>query len=217
MLKLIRENRFFIVPYIAALSVSTFFILSFTKSEIHIFLNQYHHPFADFFFKYLTDVGDGIVVALFLVLLLFIRYRYFLIMAASVFLTTSLVQGLKRIAFPHAFRPFNYFSETYQLYFVPGVELHHSNTFPSGHSASAFLVFFMAALIVKNDALKLLFFIIALLIAFSRVYLSQHFLVDIYTGSIISTVFTIIMFYFGMKWQKKGIDNQIILKKKNRV
>ncbi len=210
MIEIIKRNRFFIIPYLLFLSIASYFLLAYSKSEIHIYLNQYHSSATDLFFRYLTDLGDGLAVAVFLLILLFISYRYFLIMAANVFLTTFVVQGFKRIIFKGMSRPFNYFSGTYELHLIPGVDMHSFNSFPSGHSASAFGIFFMAALITKNNSLKFIFFVIALLTAYSRVYLSQHFLTDIYFGSLISSVFTFIMFYFGMKWQKKALDNSLI-------
>ncbi len=209
MFELIRKNRFFIAPYLLLLGIATFFLIVYSKSQIHIYLNQFHNPITDLFFKYLTYVGDGVVVAVFLIVLLFISYRYFLIMAGNVFLTTVVVQGFKRIIFSDSVRPSNFFSGIYELHLISGVDMHSFKSFPSGHTASAFGIFFMVALITKNNGLKFLFLITAFLTAYSRVYLSQHFLVDIFFGSLISTVFTFLMFYFGMKWQNKGLDRSL--------
>ncbi len=214
MIDLIRKNRFFIVPYLIFLIITTFFLILYSKSQIHIYLNQYHYPATDFFFKYNTHVGDGIAVAIFMLFLLFIRYRYFLIMAGSVLMTTVVVQSFKRLIFPEIVRPSEYFSGFYELYIVPGVDMHHFNSFPSGHTASAFGIFFMATLMTKNKNLKSIFFIIALITAYSRVYLSQHFLVDIYFGSLISIVICLLMFYWGMKWGNPKLDNSILNKKR---
>ncbi len=217
MIDLIRKNRFFIVPYLIFLFIAAFFLILYSKSQIHIYLNQYHYPATDFFFKYNTHVGDGIAVAIFMLFLLFIRYRYFLIMAGSVLLTTVVVQSFKRLIFPDIVRPSEYFLGFYELYFVPGVKILSAHSFPSGHSASAFGIFFMAALISKSNIWKFLFMLIALVTAFSRVYLSHHFLVDIYFGSLISIIICLLMFYWGMKWGNPKFDNSLLNQKKNIV
>ena len=210
MIELIRKNRYFIVPYFVFLIITAFFLILYSKSQIHIYLNQYHHPIPDFFFKYNTHIGDGIAVAIFMLLLLFVRYRYFVIMTGSVLFITIVVQSFKRFILPDIVRPSEFFSGVYELYFVPGVKILTSHSFPSGHSASAFGIFFMAALISKNNTLKFLFLLIALIVAYSRVYLSHHFIVDIYFGSLISIIISLFMFYWGMKWHNPKLDNSFI-------
>ncbi|MEN8122892.1 MAG: phosphatase PAP2 family protein [Bacteroidota bacterium] len=210
MIELIRKNRFFIIPYFSFLVITAFFLVLYSKSQIHIYLNQYHHPIADFIFKYNTHIGDGIAIAIFMLLLLFIRYRYFLIMVGSVFITTLVVQSFKRFILPDIVRPAAFFSNVYELYVVPGVKILTAHSFPSGHSATAFSIFLMAALISKNNTLKFLFFLIALIVAYSRVYLSHHFIVDIYFGSLISIIINLFMFYWGSKWHNPKLNNSLI-------
>ena len=95
---------------------------------------------------------------------------------------------------------------------VQGVDMHHSNSFPSGH-ASTFFMFCTCSVIVlayffsRNDALKTLrnrilfdVALVALLVlaamgAYSRVYLSQHFLSDVCVGSIIGFTTPFLMFW----------------------
>ena len=209
MIEIIRKNRFFIVPYLIFLIVSSFFLVIYSKGQLHICMNQFHHPVVDTFFMYVTHFGDGIIVAVLIVLLLFVSYRYALIMLSSVFFTTIVIQVLKRVVFAALPRPVVYFLGIHDLYFVPDVKMLLIYSFPSGHSASAFGVFFMLALITKNSSLKFLYFVLAFLISYSRVYLSQHFLVDIYFGSLISVFFCAVMFYLGMKLKNPKFDNSL--------
>ena len=131
-------------------------------------------------------------------------------MLGSVFFATIIVQLFKRVLYAGEPRPKLFFKGIYELYFVPGESVHQINSFPSGHTATAFGLFFMAALIASNNSLKLLYFVAALLVALSRIYLSQHFLVDIYFGSLIGVVCTGLMYYFGMKWQNPGFNNSLL-------
>ena len=61
------------------------------------------------------------------------------------------------------------------LHLVEGIDLHSVNSFPSGHSASAFALFLCLTIIIKNKALQPIFFTIACLVAYSRVYLRNTF------------------------------------------
>jgi membrane-associated phospholipid phosphatase len=69
------------------------------------------------------------------------------------------------------------------------------NSFPSGHATSAFAIFTSLALVSNNKFLKIIFFLFAFLSAFSRTYLSQHWLVDITIGSLIGTLFSLVLYF----------------------
>lgn len=73
--------------------------------------------------------------------------------------------------------------------------MYSQNSFPSGHSTSAFCLFFCLCIISPKVWQKIFFFCLAILIGFSRVYLSQHFFEDIYVGSIIGVGFSFTIFY----------------------
>jgi membrane-associated phospholipid phosphatase len=82
-----------------------------------------------------------------------------------------------------------------KLKYIEGVYMVGQNSFPSGHSTSAFALFTCLALITENKLLKIIFIAFALTAAFSRTYLSQHWLVDVTFGSLIGTLSAVI-FYF---------------------
>ncbi len=170
-------------------------MLTKTKSEIHLYLNQFHNPFGDVFFKNMTYFGEGYIVIGFFIMLLCIRYRYALIYALANIITSVLAQILKHIFDQD--RPVRFFEATNtHLYLVPDVDMNIFYSFPSGHTTSAFTVYFTLALFAKNKYLKTFLFVLALLIGYSRVYLSQHFFQDIYVGSIIGTGVSFFLFYF---------------------
>lgn len=210
---LIRENRWFLVPY-AIFFISGLFLYAFySRTEIHIFSNELNFPAADFFFKYITNLGDGIVIPVFVFILLFVRYRYAVILASGGLLASLIVNALKKLVFEDMYRPSKYFEiyETYKLHFVKGVELHSLQSFPSGHSASAFNLFFMLAIIVKSNRLKFVFFILAFLTAYSRIYLSQHFLIDTLAGSLTGIITILIAAEITNKIERGWMDKKLIL------
>src|SRR5581483_4310845 len=130
------------------------------------------------------SIGLGIMIVPVIIVLLFVRLRYVIIIAIA-FLTTVIINDTIKFAIG-APRPAEVFGQLHQsLYFVPGVEENHWNSFPSGHSAIAFCMFSALTLFVEKPVLKFLFFTIAFLVAYSRMYLSEHFLVDVYVGSFV--------------------------------
>ena len=123
----------------------------------------------------------------------------------------------------HTPRPVTVFAELHQaLHLVPNVEMFSWNSFPSGHTATGFCMFCLLALYVKNKPVKFFFFIFALLIAYSRMYLSEHFLQDVYAASIIgvsSALFTYVWVMNGRFFNKfaERLDMPLInLYKKNK-
>ncbi len=219
MKQLFNKNKYFLIPYLIFLVFSFIIIILYSKAEIHIFINTYHNSISDFFFKYFTNVGDGIVPVFIIILFIFVRYRYAIIHAIGAFSAGLFAQMLKRFIFSDHPRPKNFFENIYQeeysLYLASGVDPANHFSFPSGHSATGFAIFFFFALISKNKAIKGLMFILALLTAYSRVYLSWHFLEDTVAGSFIG-VFTVFLTYFYfMKIKNKWIDKKLVLRKRN--
>jgi membrane-associated phospholipid phosphatase len=99
-----------------------------------------------------------------------------------------------------------------ELPLVPGVDMYHGNSFPSGHASTFFMfctccVILMAIHYIREGKLRdlrtkilfnatlLLLLVFAALGAYSRVYLSQHFLSDICVGSIIGFTTPFLMLY----------------------
>lgn len=163
-------------------------LVVFSKASIHLSINQFHSSFSDSFFRTITILGDGITATIIVIVLLFIRFRFALMMAASNIACSLIVQSLKRFFFINAVRPHEFFKGMHSLYLVPGVEVYSFNSFPSGHSATIVTTCALLCCMVKRKSVRALLFILALLVAFSRVYLSQHFLGDIYAGSIIGFI-----------------------------
>lgn len=202
-----KETNIFLILSFFTWILLLFFILSTNKIELHLFINQWHSNAADFFFKYYTHVG-GSVPFFVIVGFLFYKYRMALFLLISQLITALFTYPLKK--FFDVDRPRRVLeSLDIEFYRVEGVKLHGSNSFPSGHTTSAFALFFALTIIVKNPLLKILFFVLALLAGYSRVYLSQHFTEDILAGSILgvlSVYIAYIVFY------KKTKDNHLLSK-----
>ena len=89
-------------------------------------------------------------------------------------------------------RPYDFQLEHFQKYIVLLVETPNDYSFPSGHTIASFEA--ATVLLVKNKKLGIPAMILAVLIAFSRMYLYVHYPTDV----LASVVLGIIMAYLGM-------------------
>ena len=188
-IRLVRANWPFLLPYsmlLFGLGVSQ---ILYRQGIILLEINRYYSSGADLFFKYFTYLGDGVFCVGVGVLLLFWSKLKGALVIASYAISGIFAQLIKNFGFPKEPRPVEYFSGMIQsLHTVAGVELSHWNSFPSGHTTSAFALFAMLAVWAKSPLLKFLCLVVAVAVAFSRMYLLQHFLVDVYAGSILGTL-----------------------------
>ena len=204
------KSKEFLFAYLVLALLMIDILFCFPKSEIHIFINSIHAPFFDRFFLAYTHVGDGYFALFIVILLLFYSLKDFLFSASSFAISGFIVGVIKRAFFYGEPRPLTYFSGLYKLYIVPGLEPNEINSFPSGHSASAFAIFLCLALIVRPRWIKYAFFFAATLVCYSRLYLSEHFLLDVFAGSLIGLVATSFVFIvfsdFGKRISEKPLQ-----------
>jgi membrane-associated phospholipid phosphatase len=219
MYSIIKGSKWFYIPYLIIFICCIAVIFIYTKAEIHIYLNKFHTPFFDNFFKLVTNLGDGIVLPLFLLIIVFIRFRYALLFLMVFLLSGLIVQLLKRTIFDDIVRPAEFFKGIYELYLVPGIKQYYQNSFPSGHSATAFGYMICFAYIFTNKWIKIFLLLVACTIAYSRVYLSQHFLIDIAVGSFIGVLSATVLSYyvqlFKAKWLEMNLNTILSRKVKN--
>lgn len=197
MRQLLKNNALVLTIYLLLVITAVFFMFSYNKSAIHLYVNQYvGNRYLNGFFYYLTFLGDGLFAAAILALIMLYNVRTGLYATAS-FLTAALMATiLKRIFFDDVIRPFYFYQwiERRELNYVDGVDLHIFNSFPSGHATQAFGIFMCLVFALRHPVLKMFFFLTALLTSFSRVYLSQHWLADITAGSIVGVIFSIVFY-----------------------
>lgn len=209
---LIRLVSLYVIPYLLLLTAILVMMYIYPKQELHLMLNSFHSGVLDFFFKFYTLMAEWPLYVLAFLPSLWKRNKMTLFFAMCELTGGTILQILKHtISNP---RPVSVFEDYPDLVLplVQGVDMHHSNSFPSGH-ASTFFMFCTCSVIVlayffsRKDALKTLrnqilfdVALVALLVlaamgAYSRVYLSQHFLSDVCVGSIIGFTTPFLMFW----------------------
>jgi membrane-associated phospholipid phosphatase len=207
-----RRYRFFLIPFFVWLSLAGILVSLTERNALHLWLNGFHHASADFFFRYLTYMGDGVFAAFMVLLAFFYKIRFGIAGLIGLISSSIVTQLLKRQVFNYMYRPAKVFEGmSADLHFVEGVDLHHHFSFPSGHATAAFSVFLLLAVIFNRPIWQFVCFVLAILIAFSRVYISQHFFEDILAGSIIGTLFMTLAFVWleDKKWGSLGLLNWI--------
>lgn len=192
MKQLIQQHQLFYICWLVWFIAAGSYLLFNSLPSASLALNELHSPAADIFFRYMTWGGDGIVISIICLLLLLVKLRYGIIMSLVSFISAFFVSLLKK--FYDEPRPSRFF-EGQDLNWVDGIDLYANHSFPSGHAAAAFTMCLILTVFVKNKRLGILFFLIALLVAISRVYLFQHFLIDVWIGSLCGIVFGTILYH----------------------
>lgn len=174
--------------------------LFFEKGEIELWMNQHHHAFWDFLFYYSTSLGNGLFYAAVLIYIGFYRLGWFVAGSIAFAATGLLTQFLKQIVFTSSMRPGAYFLEKTEesLHFVEGVMMHSYLSFPSGHTATAFSLFLLLSLMNQKWWWGTVCFLLALIVGTSRVYLLQHFWVDVFAGAVLGVIITFLVIKFTL-------------------
>jgi len=152
------------------------------------FLNNLfpHNAFFDYFFSFFSMKGSAIVVWILVIILVVIfeekkhpgiskNDKKFVIIFLTAFLTTSL---LVELPLKNLFRRPRPIATNYNC---PS-----DFSFPSGHASTAFAA--AAVLAYFDKKRRSFYYLIASLIAFSRIYLGCHYFLDIIAGSIIGFI-----------------------------
>jgi membrane-associated phospholipid phosphatase len=193
----LKHNAIVLSIYLLSVLIAFFFIWNVQKTHIHLYVNHFvGNRAVDAFFYYITYLGDGRIAGILLLLILLYNVRTGIYAVISFLSATIVSNSLKYFFFDDMNRPsftFNFIEKT-TLNLVDGVDIHLHNSFPSGHATQAFSILMVVAFMSPKNTWKITFLAIAILTAFSRVYLSQHWLVDITVGSIIGTGFALLYY-----------------------
>lgn len=168
-------------------------LLFLEHGELLLWINRHRTHTLDLLMPYLTFLGDGILFAMVALILIFFRRKVGIIVGISGLVMSGITAILKRVIFVDVPRPKRYFAGTDILDFVEGVRVAGKYSFPSGHSTSAFMIAGILAIIYsRNSIIQYVGLLLALLAAFSRVYLLQHFYIDVVAGSVLGVVLALI-------------------------
>ena len=208
-------NPYYFIPFVLWCIIGALLYWFQDTETLFSAVNLHHHPYMDKAMEWITHLGEGwVIAAIGLVLLLFPSFRNIWFVMAVVVCTVlpSLVtQWIKyQVGAP---RPLSVYEHQGWVHHLPHWEFLYHNSFPSGHTTGAFSFFCLLSCMmpVKYRYWGLVFFLLALATAYSRLYLAAHFFIDVYVGSIIGTLLSFalcqLVFYFKAKWQNAKLSS----------
>lgn len=200
-----QENKWYSIGFIAWLLLGAGIILLNQKGDIILFFNNHRSYYGDLFFRYVTMAGEEIVYVLLVLFFFFYKRKAAWLVPISGIVVLLVSKGLKEL-FQQA-RPVAWFKQQNLFEVLNVIEgeplFSGASSFPSGHTISAFTLFGLLALLLKNKGLGLPILLIAIITGISRVYLIHHFFIDIYVGSIIGTLLAFTIYLF---WSKENFS-----------
>jgi len=216
---IIKKNLAFFIGFLLFLIVGLVLLLTTEKGSIILYFNDQRSTEGDLFFLYTTRLGEALPYLLAFVYFLFVRFRYALVIIL-VGLSASITSLITKTFFDHN-RPSLYFKELgvfEQLNLIDGIQLWEKNSFPSGHTMSAFAVYGMLAFLFGwKKSLGIVFLLLAILVGVSRMYLVQHFLQDVYLGAVLGVLIAMSIYTYQSKFPynpNHWIDRSLFFKRK---
>jgi membrane-associated phospholipid phosphatase len=209
--EVLHRIKWLLIPYLVILCICLVIKLVFSRETIYFTVNGLNSPIADFLAPFVTDLGNGWFAVIIAAVLTLFSYRKAFIVITAWGVTSLFAQLIKNIV--KAPRPKLYFqNQISHIHFVKGTYLDMHNSFPSGHTVTAFSLAVLFTYWSKNKAWGPIFLLIAVMVGYSRMYLSEHFFEDVTAGSVIGLVITVIWLYWldnkkfirRPKW-KKGL------------
>ena len=200
-MKGIWEHKWFMVPVGIFFGAGLLLAMLLPYGAEILALNAYRQEPLNSLFKFFSICGEPWLWVLTGLAALFWRFRFTLMIALAGFITPLVFILKDRVAVD---RPITYFKKNgrvEEVVQVPGVELNAGQTsFPSGHTMSAFGLASLLALMAGKQGRKRVLFLalLAILVAISRVFLVQHFLVDVLGGALLG------MGVSGLVWWLNG-------------
>lgn len=199
-------NRNFLIGFLLTLITSLFLLVNswvVGKDVFFLLLNKDLGKKADVFFHYWTYLGDGAIWVPAAVLCWLYRRKQFPLLLAAIVFSTLITQGCKNFILPAEPRPTAAITNMAAIHTVTGVELHTAYSFPSGHTGTAFTLFLLGSLLIPHRWFVPVGFVYALLVGYSRIYLAQHFPLDV-GGGMMTALFTLLLsIAVQQQWEKR--------------
>ena len=160
----------------------------FGRITVFLFLNTDGGPFMDQFFKWATWGAEGWVWIPYLAIVFGWFKKDAKLIVLNFLLSTVFTQIPKRFIWDSISRPIASGIPLNEIHTVPGVVMHAWNSFPSGHTATAFTLFLLTIYLFPTKWVFAIGAIFAIICAYSRVYLGQHFPMDLGGGILVAVM-----------------------------
>lgn len=193
-----------------ALGLGLLIIMGYKDS--FLWLNGHNHPLFDRVMPHLTHLADGVILTC-----IFVLFRgknnlaWIFTALLGFFVLGFCVNLLKYQVFSDWNRPGLYLQAgSFHLISVQG---ECCNTLPSGHSATASIMFFFFALLLERRAVFWGYFLalFAVVLGYTRIYIGVHYLGDVLAGQLLGLVvacLTYLVVYKPIEQKLNGLPQQ---------
>ncbi|HUR30290.1 MAG TPA: phosphatase PAP2 family protein [Saprospiraceae bacterium] len=174
------------------------------KAFFLLWLSEWRNPVADYYFYYLTKLGESYGYILFGIFLLTQSWKKMLpvpVLGGIVMLTSYTLKQFFQHERPSLYLKRIEWEGTMSILGYPSLGGYHS--FPSGHSMAAWALFTLIAVMIRKTWVSIICLFLAVSVSISRVYLLAHFLQDVAAGAMIGFSLGYGVYYFYARWMKK--------------
>lgn len=198
-MKYIWENNWFFIPVAIFFGFCGVLALLVPYGHEILFFNDLRYEPFNSIFRFFSQCGEAWAYLVFGIAVLFWRPRYAMLIALIGVLSLPVGYLLKDAI--GVDRPITYFEREVAIAkpkLVPDFHLNRGKTsFPSGHTMSAFALYSLLSLMLgqENKRWGLAFSMLAMLVGISRIFLVQHFLIDVLAGAVLGLLLS------GLVWQ----------------
>ena len=204
MKNLIRQNIYFFLEFIFLVIVGCIILLTSAKEEVTLWVNARYSSFTDIFILVVNQMGTAWFCCAFVFAILLWKGWQTALKGMLCISGAILVTGfLKHFVFPGKLRPTLHFEGIADLRLLENVVQLETETFPSGHTTVAFAMVTFLAFIATRKKYHWILPLIAALVGYARIYMSQHFITDVYAGMIIGVIVTTVVYWSVQMFEKK--------------
>ncbi|MBN1926888.1 MAG: phosphatase PAP2 family protein [Prolixibacteraceae bacterium] len=176
-------GRIFNFSFLFFAIISVFIVVFFERGEVELWANSWSNRLLDVFFLLITTLGSGWFAAGILVVFLFTDYRKALFVIATLLFVALFTNILKRVIFLQHYRPLwdFFYADLHRLIYM--LPIRYMYSFPSGHTMTAFALATLISAFYRERWFSIAMFGLSLIVGISRVYLLQHYFIDVLCGA----------------------------------
>ncbi len=188
-------------------------LLAFPKGTVLLAVNGWHSEIGNVLFSALTNLGDAYTALVLLLVVLRYPYKYLLMYLLAFLIHVFFVHIFKQWLADGVLRPYAFFyrsGEADLIHLVEGVKIRNLNSFPSGHTTTALFLASYFAVLLDRGWIRWLLISGGLAVGLSRIYLVQHWFVDVYFGVVFGILSTVLAWVLVERsprnWHQRSID-----------
>jgi membrane-associated phospholipid phosphatase len=203
MLSIIEKNKSYLGLYMLFFIALFTYQLAFYQTDALFYFSHHRSSFLNGFFLFVTRLGEEFSYLILVMWFLYKNERKTILKVLINAVAVLVISVVLKLIFSHP-RPVSFLEEhgiMGQMTLVNDYILRGMNSFPSGHTMSAFALYSgLAFHFSTHKNWQKVLLIIAILVGVSRVYLVAHFPEDVLLGSALGVLIALgVEYYFAKK------------------